>query len=227
MEKMKVLFVDDDIVLGNIATLALGQAGYEVHFQTSLCGVVEVLNELMPNMIVLDVEIGDKNGMNIAPELRRQAPDTPILFISSHTDVDYVVQSMKIGAIGYLKKPFDVKELIAYIERFAPLKSDKHKNFITIGEFRLLYNDSVLMRNDLEIKKLTPFECKLLLFFAKHQGQVVTREEIETELWGNDTVGSSEYSLNNYIIRLRKLFPKDGKVSIIAIPRVGYKLQID
>lgn len=227
MEKIKVLFVDDDIVLGNIATLALSQVGYEVHFQTSLCGIVEVLNELVPNIIVLDVEIGHKNGMSIAPELQQQAPDTPILFISSHTDADYVVQSMKIGAVGYLKKPFDVKELIAYVERFAPLKDNTHKNSISIGEFQLLHDGSVLMKDDVEIKKLTPFEYKLLFLLAKNQGKVVAREKIEAELWGSDTVGSSEYSLNNYIIRLRKLFPKDGGVSITAIPRVGYKLHLD
>lgn len=227
MEKIKVLFVDDDTVLGNIATLALNQAGYEVHFQTSLCGIVEVLNELVPNIIILDVEIGNKNGIDTVPELLQQAPDTPILFISSHTDVDYVVKSMQLGAIGYLKKPFDIKELIAYVERFAPFKKDTCKDFITIGEFQLRHDDYVLIKDGMEMKKLTPFEYKLLFLLAKNQDKVVTREEIETELWGNNTVGSSEYSINNYIIRLRKLLAKDGRISIIAITRVGYKLHIE
>lgn len=227
MEKRKVLFVDDDIVLGNIATLALNQVGYEVHFQTSLCGIVEVLHELSPDIIILDVEIGNKNGIATAPGLMTKAPGTPILFISSHTDVDYVVKSMQLGAVGYLKKPFDVKELIAYVERFAPLNNNQHKDFITIGDFRLLYNESVLVQNGVEIKRLTPFECKLLFLLANRQNKVVTREKIEEELWGSDAVGSSEYSLNNYIIRLRKLFPKDGRISIIAVPRIGYKLHIE
>lgn len=227
MKKRKVLFVDDDIVLGNIATLALNQVGYEVHFQTSLCGIVEVLNELSPDIIVLDVEIGNKNGIITAPELIAKAPSTPILFISSHTDIDYVVKSMQLGAVGYLKKPFDVKELIAYVERFTPFENNPQKDFITIGDFQLLQNESVLVQNDVVVKKLTPFECKLLYLLAKRQNKVVTREEIEEELWGNETVGSSEYSLNNYIIRLRKLFSKDGRISITAVPRVGYTLHVE
>lgn len=221
-----MLLVDDDVVLGNVATLALSQAGCEVHFQTSLCGVVEALNELVPDIIVLDVEIGQRNGMNMAPKLQQQAPDTPILFISSHSDVDYVVRSMQIGAVGYLKKPFDVKELVAYVERFAPSKKGTCKNAISIGDFQLLHDESVLVKHGTIIKKLTSFEYKLLHLLAKNQGKVVKREAIETELWGSETVGSSEYSLNNYIIRLRRLFPEDSGVTITAIPRVGYKLHV-
>ncbi|MDO4163366.1 MAG: response regulator transcription factor [Bacteroides sp.] len=221
---MKVLLVDDDIVLGNIATLALQQAGYEVHFQTSLYGIVEVLHELNPHIIVLDVEIGDKDGMATAPDLLAEAPDTPILFISSHTDADYVVKSMQLGAVGYLKKPFDVKELIAYVGRFASLGNDSPKDFMAIGEFKLLHEGTVLLKDEVEIKRLTPFEYKLLCLLAKNRDKVVTREAIEAELWGSNAVGSSEYSLNNYIIRLRKLLALDERIAIIALPKVGYKL---
>lgn len=89
---------------------------------------------------------------------------------------------MQLGAVGYLKKPFDVKELIAYVERFTPFENNPQKDFITIGDFQLLHNESALVQNDVVIKKLTPFECKLLYLLAKRQNKVVTREEIEEKL---------------------------------------------
>ncbi len=227
MKKIKILFVDDDIILGNVATLALNEAGYDVHFQTSLSGIVEVLNEWNPQIIILDVEIGEKNGLDIAPELKRLAPEIPILFVSSHTSADFVVKSMEIGAVGYLKKPFDVKELIAYVSRFIPANSYHLKEYLNIGSFQLNLKESLLTsKGEAEIK-LTTFEYKLLLLLAKNINKVVTREHIEETLWGRDIIGSSEYSINNYVVRLRRLLSTDNNIYIESIPKVGYKLKIE
>ena len=86
--KIKVLFVEDDVALGNIVTLALDDSGYEAHYQTSLAGIKSVMKELQPDIIVLDVEIGTKNGIEIIPELKMFAPEIPILIISSHVGAE-------------------------------------------------------------------------------------------------------------------------------------------
>lgn len=84
MEKTKVLFVDDDIALGQVVILALRALGYAAEYCTTLVGIQGVVQEMQPDIMVLDVEIGEKNGIDAVAELKLTAPDTPILFVSSH-----------------------------------------------------------------------------------------------------------------------------------------------
>ena len=83
-KKLKIFFIDDDIALGHICTRIMQEEGYEVLYQTSLNGAKACIVETHPDMIVLDVEIGNKNGIEAVPELKAIAPNTPILFISSN-----------------------------------------------------------------------------------------------------------------------------------------------
>ncbi len=117
MNKIKVLFVDDDITLGNIVMMALNASGYEAYYQTSLTAIRSVIQELKPDIIILDVEIGKKNGIDATPEIKAIAPEIPILFVSSHIDSEKVVKALNAGGIAYLKKPFEIEELLAYIQR--------------------------------------------------------------------------------------------------------------
>ena len=79
MGKIKVLFIDDDIALGNVVTVALDSLGYETYYQTSLVAIRSVIKELCPDILILDVEIGQKNGIEATPELRLILPDIPIV----------------------------------------------------------------------------------------------------------------------------------------------------
>lgn len=218
-DKIKVLFVDDDVAFGNIITLALEEAGYEAHYQTSLAGIQSVVSELQPDMIVLDVEIGAKNGLDIAPELKAIVPNTSILFVSSHWETEYVDNALAVGAVHYLRKPFDIAELLAYINRFT---ISFHPRGISIGIFQLDTEENLLIKNGQPAKKLSVFECKLLKLFALNRNKVVTREQIEQELWEGGC--GNEQSINNYVARFRKYLSEDESVELVTIPKVGYKL---
>lgn len=219
MDKIKVLFVDDDLVLGNIVTLALETSGYNAHYQTSLAGIKSVMREFQPDIIVLDVEIGTQNGIDFAPELKAIAPDTPILFISSHVDSAFTVKALGAGGAAYLKKPFEIEELLAYINRYT---ATFHSKGIQLGIFSLDTEESLLKKGNETIKRLSQFECKLLKLLALNLNSVVTREQIEQELW--EGVSGSEQSLNNYVVKLRKYLVEDKQLALTTIPKVGYKL---
>lgn len=223
MDKIKVLFVDDDMSLGNIVTLALEDAGYEVHYQTSLAGIKNVVKEMLPDIIVLDVEIGTKNGIEVLPELKAIAPEIPVLFVSSHVEAENVAKALENGAVTYLKKPFEIVELLAYINRY--VKSFRAKG-LKIGMFHLKADESLLMKGDEVVKKLSALECKLLKILALNLNQPVTREQIEQELWGESVTESSEQSLNNYIAKLRKYLIEDKQLELTTISKVGYKLSV-
>lgn len=108
MSKAKVLFIDDDVMLGNIVTMALTEEGYAVHQQNSLTGIKAVVNEFRPAIIVMDVEIGVEDGIDVMPELYAVSPEIPIIVISSHTESNELIRALRNGAIAYLKKPFEI-----------------------------------------------------------------------------------------------------------------------
>lgn len=221
MNKIKVLFVDDDLVLGNIVTLALETSDYDAHYQTSLAGIKSVMKELQPDIIVLDVEIGTKNGIEVIPELKMIAPEIPILIVSSHVGAENLTKALEAGAVNFLKKPFEIVELLAYINRFVkPFRAKE----LGIGMFHIKAEENLLMKGDEVKRKLSLFEGKLLKLLILNLNQVVTRELIEQELWRGIVTASSEQSLNNYIAKLRKYLAEDKRLVLATIPQVGYKL---
>ncbi len=220
MEKTKVLFIDDDTVLGNIVTVALNEEGFETYYQTSLVAARSVVEELRPNILVLDVEIGRQDGIEIAPELRRTLPDIPILFVSSHTDSHHVSQALEAGGIAYLKKPFEIEELIAYIRR--------HVTATPAAEYQLgkyLFNPSeqTLSKEGELVQKLTSSESKLLALLAREMGHVVSREIIIQELWSDGN--ANEQSLNNFVAKLRKYLSEEPSIELTTLHKAGYKLE--
>ena len=109
----KVLIVDDDTLLGNILTQALKEEGYEVHYQSSTISLIPAVKEFRPNLMVLDIEIGNQDGINCMNDIQQIAPGLPILIISSHTESAEVKRALQQGAVAYLKKPFETEELCA------------------------------------------------------------------------------------------------------------------
>ncbi len=222
MNAIKVLIIDDDIALGQIITMALNDNGYEAHYQTSLIAAKPTILEFNPNIIILDVEIGNRNGIDAAPEFREIAPETPILFISSHLESANVVRALNAGGVNYLKKPFEIEELLAYIKRFTDNSQNKSQGN-KIGLFEL--EDHYLKKGDEIVKRLTEFEYKLLKLLVSNPNQIIKREEIEAELWENTI--ASEQSINNFIAKLRRYLSSDKSLELVTIPKVGYKLVVN
>ena len=222
MQKQKVLLADDDIALGKILALTLQDSGYDVHYQTSATGLNTIVREWQPDIIVLDVELGERNGITLAPQLKAFAPDTPVLFISSHVETRNVVEALGTGAVAYLKKPFEIGEFLAYIQRYLPAYRPQG---IALGTFRLDAQTRQLMRDGTTSHPLSPLEFRLLRLLALHPNQTVRRQEIEAELW--ESASGNGQSLNNYIVRLRRCLASDSSVRIVTIPKVGYRLEID
>lgn len=176
---------------------------------------------MQPDIMVLDVEIGAKNGIEVVPELKAIVPETPVLIVSSHVESENVMKALEAGAVTYLKKPFEIVELLAYIQRF--VKTFRVKG-LEVGRLHLKAEESLLMKGDETVRKLSTLECKLLKMLALNLNRTVTREQIELELWGDYVTESSEQSLNNYIAKLRKYLVEDKRLELATIPKVGYKL---
>lgn len=221
MEKTKVLFIDDDTTLGNIVVTALMEEGYEVEYLMSLKAARSIIKEWKPNIMVLDVEIGADDGIDAIPEFRIEAPDTPIIFVSSHIASSEVARALKNGALSYLKKPFEIEELIAYINRYA---SPTVQSRIKIGTLGLDAETRLLSNGNVKIKRLSKQEFALLKLLYVHRDQLVLRGEIENTLWKDAVM--NDHSLYNCIKKLREYLSADKDISLITIGGEGYKLQL-
>jgi len=219
----KVLLIDDDITLGNILMPGLQKEGFEVEYMTSLHGLEEVVKDFCPNIIILDVEVGVENSINEMPYLKLCAPGTPVIFISSHTDEDLITEALGEGCVSYLKKPITIKELTAYIKRYANNKINKQEE-ICIGKFLLNIPNHTLSIDDKTVKQLSTLEYDLLHILLLHINNTVTRKEITSKLWSNSS--SSNESLNNYIARLRSYLASDPGITLKTLHGFGFQLSI-
>lgn len=224
MEKtLKVLFVDDDFDFGKVNCMGLKSLGYEVHYQTSLAGIETVIEDFSPSIIVLDVEIGDENGIEKAREIIPLFSSIPVLFISSHTDISLVAEGLAAGGVNYLKKPFNIRELDAYIQRFA--KKQTSTNNIIIGNYLLNYETDELLYNGILIKELAPLEKNGFLLLTEHVNTPVTYDLISKKLWGKTYTPDLDSNIHNLISKLRKIMNKDEHVVIKTVKGIGYMLR--
>ena len=214
----RVLVIDDDIVLGNIITIALQEEDFEVHYQSSLVGLRYIVKEFYPDIVILDIEVGNGDGIENMVDIKLEAPDVPIIIISSHIESVEVKRALQQGAIAYLKKPFEVEELLAYVNRH--VISHKH-TVCPIGSLTLVLQSKTLFKGNEEIKRLTPLEYKLLKLLIMHKGEIVAIEQFEN-IWEDHTM--NDHTLYNYIGKLRKILSIDDTIALDSAGR-GYMLR--
>ncbi|MFI3306509.1 MAG: response regulator transcription factor [Rikenellaceae bacterium] len=216
--KVRVLLIDDDMMLGCTYVSGLQYLGYEVHYLSSFIAVEGTINEFRPHVVVLDVEIGAMDGIDESAALFCRFPELPIIFISSHAESDYVKRAIERGGATYLKKPFDLEELAVYVGRYA-----RHSKLgFGFGSFRFDRYTNVLYNVETgRTERLSDREATILLLLIKSINTTLPRSVIEQHIGGCAT---TEFILNNTISRLRKILGDDSRVKIVTKSKVGYML---
>lgn len=216
----KIVLVEDDIDMGELVCTTLNTDGYKIHYQTTLIGIEEIIKAFNPSILILDVEIGEEDGIIAASKLLIEYPQLPILFISSHTDIESVTKGISTGGVGYLRKPFEIKELKAYIDRFSI--TNKKSSIVRIGSFTLNKSTRRLSNSISLTKQLTPLEYGVLNMLYDYKEEVVTYEQLSEKVWCKK-YELTEASMNNVISKLRKIFENDASVSLQTLKNIGYK----
>lgn len=217
--KKRILLVDDDVLFGSVVTQYLLSAGYDTHYQTSIVGINNFIYDFQPHIIILDVEIGTSNGIDLVPTIRALNPTIPVIFVSSHLEGSYVTRAISNGAEVYIKKPFDSEELIAYIEKYT---TENTPSVLKFANCVFNVDKQELKVGDSKIFKLTTQENKLLKLLVLNINNLVERTSIDSELYGD--YDTNEYSVNNSISKLRKYISFDSRLKIENEYKLGYKL---
>lgn len=222
----KILFVEDERDLSLIVCDTLRQQGYDVVAAfDGIEGLAKYKTEIA-DLIVADVMMPRLDGFAMAKEIRRISTSVPIIFLTAKSTIDDVEEGFDIGANDYLKKPFELRELLVRIKALLrnKVKSVAENVVYSIGGYKFEATNQLLFFNGKETA-ISNIEARILEKLASSIGKTVDASELMIAVWGRDEV-SNRNSLHGYIHKLRRAFRHDPNISIINQRGFGYMLTV-
>ncbi|XOW49156.1 response regulator transcription factor [Staphylococcus haemolyticus] len=229
----KVLVVDDEQSIVTLLKYNLETAGYIVKVAYDGEEALEKVNEIQPELVVLDVMLPKKDGIEVCKTIRSDKNLVPILMLTAKDDEFDRVLGLELGADDYMTKPFSPREVVARVKailrrsKFASEieKADVDDEDILIENIRIRPEFFEVYKDD-ELLELTPKEFELLLYLIERQGRVITREHMLNSVWNYEFAGDSRI-VDVHISHLRDKLeenPKQPKL-IKTVRGLGYKLE--
>lgn len=228
----KILVVEDEISLQETLVYNLKKQGYEVEAVGDGLQALAAAREGRPDLILLDIMLPGMDGFEVCRTLRQEM-NTPVLMLTAREDeVDRVV-GLEVGADDYLTKPFSMRELIARVKamlrRVRLIRQESieqnQKDYFLFGNLVLDDTRREILLNDKPLA-LKPKEYDLLLFLARHKGQVLTRDFILEKVWGWEYIGDSR-TVDVHVRWLREKIENDpaSPVRIVTVRGAGYRFE--
>jgi two-component system, OmpR family, alkaline phosphatase synthesis response regulator PhoP len=221
----RVLVVDDEESILKVVTYALQQAGYEVHTASDAAGAEMMFEEISPDIIVLDIMLPGKSGLDVARDLRAHS-DTPIIMLSARGDEVDRVLGLEFGADDYVTKPFSPRELVSRVKAILRRTESSHeKKCIIVGDLEIDTRSRQVKLQGQPIH-LTSSEYGILLHLAKQPGTAYSRQAILSALWDESPVGD-ERAIDVHIHNIREKLEADPKspTYILTVRGYGYRLR--
>lgn len=222
--KARVLLVEDDEDLARGVVFNLEQDGYSVEHRDTLAGARAHLEEDYPDLLLLDLNLPDGDGLELLKELREEAHKLPVICLTARAQEADLVMGFGLGADDYLKKPFGVAELLARLEAILRRAGTTERKVLNLAG-TVVDLDARTVRCGEREDELTPIEVDLLVYLLERKGRAVDRAELLKELWGLHSHHSTR-TLDNHVARLRRKIednPADPKL-LVTVHGVGYRL---
>jgi DNA-binding response OmpR family regulator len=230
----KILVVEDDQTLQETLAYNLERQGYEVTTAGDGQAAIELSRQINPSLVVLDIMLPVMDGYEVCRLLRKRS-NVPILMLTARDDEIDRVLGLEMGADDYLTKPFSMREFIARVKaqlrrvRFDREDSDEQ---IPAANETLVFDNLEIDIQRYEARldglplNLKPKEFELLLFIARHRGQVLSRELIMDRVWGWDFTGGSR-TVDVHIRWLREKIEQDPAkpIRIVTVRGAGYRFE--
>ena len=182
MTNSKLIYIEDDQILGNLITQALVDYGFEIDFRTTLNGLQESLASMLPDLLILDIEVNNQSCLDILPAIRSQYLQLPIIIASSHTNGAKIIRSYDAGANHYIKKLYDVTELVFQIQNLLQQSEKQLPAIWKIGTYQVDTRKQLLEEiwgNDSSEESLNNIISQL----RKNSGQTNTFISVHTRYW--------------------------------------------
>ena len=221
----KILVVDDEVHIRRLLKTALTRASYDVSEAASAREALDILEKVHPDVVLLDLGLPDRDGMELVPIIRMRS-DATLLVVSARDATEQKVTALDLGADDYVTKPFDTDELLARVR--AALR---HRMMAQGAQSSLIVQDVEIDLINRRVLKagvdvhLTPKEYAILTELAKFPGRVITHDHLLKSVWGNEYERHIEY-LRVVIRNLRQKIEDDVSRPAIIVNElgVGYRL---
>jgi len=220
---MKVLLAEDDIDFGNILSQYVTISGFDVTLARDGKQALEEYNKSKPDICVFDVMMPEMDGFTLAEKIRKTDTSTPLIFLTAKSMKEDIVKGLKIGADDYITKPFDPEVLILRLNNILKRVYASSNDEYHISDTTLNFNTLELIY-DKEREKLTLKEAQLLKFMILNKNKVLAREDILTEIWGEDDYFLGR-SMDVFISRIRKYISPDKNIDIRTVRGTGFILE--
>ncbi|HAJ9522988.1 TPA: response regulator transcription factor [Listeria monocytogenes] len=232
MAEKKILVVDDEKPIADIVKFNLNKEGFDVYCAYDGDEALELVEEVQPDLILLDIMLPGRDGIEVCREVRKKY-DMPIIMVTAKdSEIDKVI-GLELGADDYVTKPFSNRELIARVKanlrRHSQVSSnadeEEENSELEIGSL-IIHPDAYVASKRGETIELTHREFELLHYLAKHMGQVMTREHLLQTVWGYDYFGDVR-TVDVTVRRLREKIEDNPSHPAWLVTRrgVGYYLR--
>ncbi len=231
MEK-KILVVDDEKPIADILQFNLKKEGYVVYCAYDGNEALQLVEEIQPDLILLDIMLPLRDGMEVCREVRKKYEMPIIMLTAKDSEIDKVL-GLELGADDYVTKPFSTRELIARVKAnlrrhnqiLSQPDAENETNEIEIGSL-VIHPDAYVVSKRGETIELTHREFELLYYLGQHIGQVMTREHLLQTVWGYDYYGDVR-TVDVTVRRLREKIEDSPSHPTWIVTRrgVGYYLR--
>ena len=221
--KLKILFADDDLKYSLVLKRFLENEGYEVTYTGNGAMAIKEFSAVKPDLVLLDINMPELNGFEVAEKIREQDKQTLIFFLSDRSDKNDRLKGFSLKGNDYISKPFYPEELIARIkERFEMNASEIQEELYHIGQSVFNYSTNEI-RTGNNKTLITSRQADILRILVTNMNIVVSREVILDAVWGNSSYANS-LALNVQITYLRKALSNDSEITIASISKKGYMI---
>ena len=217
--KSKILLLEDDLNLNETVSDYFDENGFDVVSAYDGDDALSLIYENNFDLLLLDVNVPNKNGFEVLKEVRNQKKTVPAIFITSLNSMDSLEEGFESGCDDYIRKPFELKELLIRVKTILKKEFSQKSELVQITPnvtFNLISNE--LKEDGIEVK-LNLKELKLLKFLLQHPNELLSHERIYDFVWDYDEE-YSDNSLRTYIKNLRKILGKDR---IVSLKKLGYR----
>jgi len=202
---MKILLLEDDVILQEIMEEFLLEQGYEVE---SFFDGEKALDDIGVNtydMLLLDVNVPNIDGFEILAYLREIGNTTPAIYITSLAGIDDLKKGFDIGADDYLKKPFELEELDARIKHIVKVHCLQEE--IEFDGMKFIPKAHQVFVGD-KVIEMRQKEAQVLEYFVRNRGKIISCDEIIENVWGDEHI-PTHATIRTYIKNIRKMFEKE------------------